>query len=106
MVDQGKVKWAGFSGKDYSFAIYPVDECWADVPGNYIFATMTPSKTWIPVCIGETGSLKAEFSLHKKSCVCCRTEAMHIHIHVNPDKEERLVDEADLKARYNLPCVC
>jgi len=60
----------------------------------------------MPVCIGETGNLKAEFSLHEESCARCRTEATHIHVHVNPDKEERLVDEADLTARYTLPSGC
>jgi hypothetical protein len=65
---QGKFKWTGISGKDYSFAVYPVDGCWADIPGNCIFAKMTPSKTWMPVYIGETGNLKAEFSLHEESC--------------------------------------
>jgi|AP95_1055475.scaffolds.fasta_scaffold12418_4 hypothetical protein len=60
----------------------------------------------MPVCIGETRSLKAEFSLHEEYCACYRTEGTHIHVHVNPEKEERLVDEADLTARYTLPSVC
>ena len=100
-----QVTWYGSSGTGYSYTVYPLDQTWADVPGNYIFAKVVDGK-WFPIYIGETGSLSDRLGPHHEKWTCGLREGMtHIHAHGSSESVAvRRAEESDLLANRNPPC--
>ena len=103
-----KVKWTGESGKQYEYWVYDTNTTWKDAPGNYIFAGRDQQNQWVPLYIGETGSLRDRLSpidRHEKWPCARRNGATHVHAHVNQDGiQERRKEESDLIDAHNPRC--
>ncbi len=105
MADTPTIYWQGLSGKKYLYYILPLDFCFADEPGNYIFAKETKPNTYSPIYIGETGSLSDRIPNHEQWPCAKRHGATHIHAHKSSDSDDiRRAEEADLIARWEPPC--
>jgi hypothetical protein len=76
-----------------------------DEPGNYIFVKETSPNCWIPLCIGETESLKKRLGGHEKLRCVRRNGGTHIHAHTaSASEQDRKEEEADLLAKWDPPC--
>ena len=99
------IRWTGESGKKYDYWIYPIDEQFPEVPGNYIFAKETKPRTWRPIYIGQTKNLAKRMENHEKEQCAIDNGATHIHAHESSDSEdERRKEEADLIEKWNPIC--
>ena len=99
-----KCIWTGASGKKYEYEIYPIDTNWNDVPGNYIFARESSSRTWQAIYIGQTESFKDRLPNHNELPCIRRNGGTHVHAHVNRDSRARLEEEGDLLANNKTAC--
>ena len=105
MPNLGNCKWTGASGTEYQYEIHPIDENWADIPGNYIFAKETSPRNWQSVYIGQTESLNDRLPNHNELPCIRRNGGTHIHAHVNRDSQTRLSEETDLiRVNPSSPC--
>lgn len=105
MLNMPTVGWAGISGVEYHYWIYPIGVSLAAGAGNYIYAREIRPGVWIPIYIGETGNL-AERRLgahHRRDCIL-GCGATHIHVHPNAGYRARLSEETDLRTQWNPPC--
>jgi hypothetical protein len=99
--------WVGADGTRYTYKVFPVNAEWNDVPGNYIFAKRATLGGWIPLYIGETGSLQDRpLSPEHEKWGCAADRGMtHIHAHTsNPVRSVRTDEESNLRRRYSPPC--
>ncbi len=94
--------WTGASGKQYDYHVYKIPAVFDPGQiGNYIYAKVNENNNWVPIYIGE-GDLKERANLdrhHQGECIK-RKGATHFHCHLNPVKEARLAEEADLLAGH------
>lgn len=97
------IQWPGQSGKSYTYQIYPIDQAFNDVGGNYIFAKVSGGY-WTPLYIGETNSLKNRLDNHEKRPCALRNGATHIHAHANSGGQARLDEETDLVRKWKPTC--
>ena len=109
MTTNTKVRWQGSSGQAYSYSVHPINESWKDTPGNYIFAGYDRlTERWVPLYIGETGSLKdrlSPISSHAKAACASRNGMTHIHAHVaSSDPDVRRTEESDLTLNWSPVC--
>ena len=101
-------KWKGKSGTEYEYTVYPIDQGFKDVAGNYIFAKLVDGR-WTPVYIGQTSDLDDRVgnwrtNHHKAACISSQG-ATHIHAHLSSNVEdERVVEEKDLINNYDPYC--
>jgi hypothetical protein len=100
-----EVLWPGKSGRLYRYIVYPIDQAWKSVPGNYIFAKLVGDR-WSPVYIGESENLKNRHAAHEKAASAKRHGATHIHAHGSSENHrERLAEETDLRRNFpSTPC--
>ncbi len=68
--------------------------------GNYVFAKLFKGK-WVPIGIGE-GVLHNAVSDVQKLENVLEKGATHIHVRLNPNVAERIEEEADLRASYEI----
>jgi hypothetical protein len=102
MSSQGKMKWQGQFGS-YEYEVYPIDQEFKDVPGNYIFAKQDAFGRWVPQYMGQTQSLADRLRHHEKEVCAKRNGATHIHAHANRNESSRLIEEKDLVSKWK-PC--
>jgi hypothetical protein len=100
------VIYPGESGREYEYWIYPLDNEFADEPGNFAFALEWKPGHWESLYFGQGDSLRD----------CCTREsdiksaaiakgATHILARINRgDERERLAEVGDLVARWNPAC--
>jgi len=99
------IMWAGASGKEYKYWIYPIGTPFEDSPGNYIFAKETAPHRWSALYIGETHSLKDRLSNHEKMPCVKRYGGTHVHVHkASAEEKTRRAEESDLLAKWDPPC--
>jgi hypothetical protein len=67
--------------------------------GNYIYSKKNSEGKWVPIYIGQ-GDLKDRTENHHQAACIARKGATHIHVRLNPKKEERLEEEQDLLSNY------
>lgn len=93
--------WQGASGKNYEYEVYPLGTPFSNVDGNYIYAK-TSQFFWLPVYIGQ-GDLSVRISTahHQSQCVA-QKQATHIHVHANPNRQDRIDEEQDILAAFPL----
>jgi predicted GIY-YIG superfamily endonuclease len=91
------VLWAGASGEQYRYWVYPINTSFKDQPGNYIYA-MINARTgrWQAVYVGQTSSLGQRLATHEKEQAAMRHGATHIHAHLSGDEQARRAEETDL----------
>ncbi len=96
--------WKSASDRIYEYEIFPIDNDWDDVPGNYIFAKRSSHITWEAIYIGETESFKDRLPNHNELECIRNNGCTHIHVHVNRESRARLAEEADLLVNNKAPC--
>lgn len=99
-----QVTWFGKRGS-YNFFVLGLNTTWKDVPGIYIFTSLTPHG-WRPIYIGQCASFRDRLTTahHKLECIK-RNGATHVHAMVLQGAEAaRLAVEEDLLARYSTSC--
>ncbi len=99
------IEWAGASGQNYKYSIYPMGTSFKALPGNYIFGKATSANKWRAIYVGETSDLSERFDSHHKMPCIKRNGATHIMVHVNNGGEQaRRSEEADLLANRSPAC--
>ena len=64
--------------------------------GNVIYAKTDAHKRWVPIFIGQADlTQRAAMERDRASCIEAKG-AIHVHLHVNFDKEDRLGEEQEL----------
>jgi hypothetical protein len=88
-----RVEFSDLRGRRYTYSVRKLEDFWADVPGNYIFAKWTPSG-WIPLYIGEAASLQKRFACPHQAWEYCRNRgASFVLARVNLDGPKAREDE-------------
>ena len=98
-----EIEWPGISGSTYSYKIYPINQTFNDVDGNYIFAKEGPADNYTPLYIGQGNLADRTSNPQKPNCIKSNG-ATHIHAHVNSAKAARLAEERDLIDNWNPVC--
>lgn len=99
MADPILVNWSGASGKTYTFSVWPLPSQINDgQDGNYIFCGSEDGR-WVPLYIGQ-GDLGNRTKNPDHSRCLSNKGATHVHVHLNPDADDRLAEEDDLLAAY------
>lgn len=105
MSEAATIKWGSFSGKEYTYGIYPIGKTFKDIPGNYIFAKQTKPGYWFPCYIGQTENLNQRLGDHEKEACAKSKGATHVHVHVNQGGEKvRRAEERDLILKWQPAC--
>ena len=105
MSEAPTIMWAGQSGKEYKYWVYPIGTSFKEEAGNYIFARETKPASWSPCYIGQTENLNQRLGDHEKETCAKRHGATHIHAHLTDGGEAvRRAEEADLIAKWTPPC--
>ena len=103
--DVKTIDWAGQSGRQYRYYIYPIGTTFKAVPGNYIFTRETSPGRHRPIYIGETEDLSERFENHHKMPCIRREGATHIHVHqTDGGAAVRRQEEGDLIGKWNPSC--
>ena len=101
-MSQNTCTWKGANGKLYEFYIFSLPcNLNPGQEGNYIYTRRNEQGLWVPIYIGQ-GDLadRANIGRHHQGACIRRKGATHFHCHVNPRKDHRLSEEADLLERY------
>lgn len=80
--------------------LLPDDEHFPEEPGLYVFAGLNSAKEWVPLYIGETGSLAERLATHEKWTEAEQLGATHIHVRVEESATVRLSIETELIRDY------
>ena len=105
MTDAMQIKWAGQSGREYTYGIYPLGTTFKEEAGNYIFAKETSPNRWMPCYIGQTENLNRRLGDHEKEACAKRHGASHTHAHLTAGGEAvRKAEEKDLILKWKPPC--
>ncbi len=101
MVDHPTCTWTGASRKQY---VYDVHNRHPRLPpnqhGNFIYAKMDEHRRWVPVYVGE-GNLTQRASVDRHCVECIDAKgAIHVHVHVNAKKQDRLAEQQDLLENF------
>lgn len=101
MADQETCNWIGKSGAKYTYYVYPRHpNINSGQDGNYVYAKKNSEGLWVPVYMGEGDlSERATPDRHRIRCIDSKG-ATHVHLHLNPRKEDRRAQEQDLLANY------
>lgn len=103
------IVWKGASGKTYKYwflgttlAVVPSEI--KHTAGNYMFVKRSGSG-WLPVYIGQTGSLRNRIPDHPELPCAKRNSGTRIMSHTTSNAEQlRRKEESDLIANYSPPC--
>jgi hypothetical protein len=99
------VKWAGQSGKEYSYEVCPLDAAFRPLPGNYIYAGQSQDGAWVPVYIAQTRDLHQRLEGHVKKDDAVANGATHLHAHYDSaGQATRCSEERDLILRWRPVC--
>jgi hypothetical protein len=102
MANTSVCDWAGASGKVYRYFVreLPVNFD-KNQNGNYIYAKILDNK-WRPIYIGQ-GDLGERIGPNHHQALCISSKgATHVHVHLNPNEQDRLSEENDLVGRYTV----
>ena len=95
MSEQPEFVWPGDSGKKYTYRSFELPfSCDPNQDGNYIF-TKSEAGKWVPIYIGQ-GDLNNRTNDPKHYKCATSKGATHVHLHLNPSKQDRLSEEDDL----------
>jgi hypothetical protein len=99
MTDLTLINWSGASGKKYAYVSRELPySCDRGQNGNYIF-TKIVNNVWIPIYIGQ-GDLNDRINDETHYDCSVGKGATHIHVHLNPLENDRLIEERDLLAGH------
>jgi len=105
MTEAPTIMWAGLSGKEYKYWIYPLGTSFKEEPGNYVFAKESRPNYWSPCYMGQAANLNRRLGDHEKEACAKRNGATHIHVHLTPGGETvRRTEERDLILKWKPPC--
>jgi hypothetical protein len=97
--------WAGQSGKEYQYEIYPLDAAFTPLPGSYIYAKQLADGDWIPIYIAQTRDLHQRLEGHVRLEDAVANGATHLHAHYcNAGQGARCTEEQDLIHRWQPVC--
>jgi hypothetical protein len=89
-----RVIFTDLRGRRFTYSVRRLEDFWADVPGNYIFAKRT-CDAWIPLYIGETASLQKRLNpCHEAWDYCRRRGAAYVLARPNLEGYQARQDEA------------
>lgn len=99
------VKWAGLSGKEYPYTVYPIDAPFQMVPGNFIYARQAEDGSWVPIYIAQTRNLGQRLEGHFTVQDAIQNGATHIHAHYDTaGQAARCNEERDLMQQWKPVC--
>ncbi len=104
-MSQPEIYWAGYSGREYGYYIYPMDASFRKIAGNVIFAKQDEAGEWLPLYIGETRNFDEGFA--DPEMIACAKEkgATHVHTHFNsPSHDLREAERDDLIEKWKPTC--
>ena len=97
--------WAGQSGKQYQYEIFPLDAAFRPLPGLYIYAQQLAEGDWIPVYIAQTRDLHQRLEGHVRQEDAVANGATHLHAHYcEAGQAARCSEERDLIHRWQPVC--
>jgi hypothetical protein len=101
MANQETCTWTGKSGRKYTYYVFPRHPSVnSGQDGNYIYSKKNVHGQWVPVYVGEGDlSKRASTDHHRTQCIDLKG-ATHVHLRLNPSKENRRTEEQDLLANY------
>ena len=100
-----QVLWAGASGQQYRYFVYPLDAPFKETGGNYILAEGDSNPGyWTAVYIGQTENLNHRFENKDQEACALEHGATEIHAHISQDPACRKAEVEDLIKRRNPPC--
>jgi hypothetical protein len=99
------VNWAGQSGKEYPYEVYPINTPFRPLPGNFIYARQAEDGSWIPIYIAQTRDLHQRLEGHVRAADAVQNGATHIHAHYDSaGQATRCTEERDLILRWQPVC--
>ena len=99
------LQWAGQSGREYRYKIYPFSADFKPVPANYIYARLSEGGRWIPIYVAQTRDLHQRPEGGGKHDGAVRKGATHIHVHASAEGQAaRCEEERDLILRWQPEC--
>ena len=97
--------WAGQSGKQYQYTIFPLEAAFKPLPGLYIYAGQSADGDWIPVYIAQTRDLHQRLEGHVRLEDAVANGATHLHAHYcEAGQGARCAEEQDLIHRWQPMC--
>jgi hypothetical protein len=99
------ISWAGQSGTEYLYEIYPICTPFRPQSGNYIYAKQSADGSWIPIYIAQTRDMHQRLEGHVTQDDAIANGATHIHIHYcTAGQAARCTEERDLILRWQPVC--
>lgn len=99
------VVWAGQSGKEYQYEIFPLDATFRPLPGNFIYASQREDGSWVPIYIAQTRGLHQRLEGHVSVQDAIDNGATHLHAHYTPEGQAaRCNEERDLVLCWRPVC--
>ena len=99
------IKWVGQSGKEYEYEVYPLDNAFQALPGNYIYAHQSEDGSWVPIYIAQTRDLHQRLEGHVRTGDAVNNGATHLHAHYcSTTQSARCSEERDLILRWQPTC--
>jgi hypothetical protein len=99
------VGWAGQSGIEYLYEIYPLGTPFKPASGNYIYAKQSADGGWIPIYIAQTRDLHQRLEGRVSQDDAKASGATHIHVHYcTAGQAARCTEERDLILRWQPVC--
>ena len=95
---QQTVNWLS---NEFGVYTYQPINAWNDLPAVYIFAGLNQRGVWVPLYIGQTGSLAKRLPNHEQWPPAQRLGATHVHARVVQQETLRLQLEKSLIQGYN-----
>lgn len=98
-------QWPGQSGKQYTFAIYPLNATLQPRPGIYIYAKQLGHGEWSPIYLSQTRDLHQRLEGHVNLPDAIAHGATHLHAHYcDAGPSARFTEEHDLVQRWQPEC--
>ena len=99
------VRWPGQSGKQYPYAIHPIDTAFRALPGTFIYAKQSEDGSWIPIYIAQTRDMHQRLEGHVSADDAVAHGATHIHVNFSAGSQAaRCTEEHDLILRWQPEC--
>jgi uncharacterized protein YukE len=99
------ISWAGESGQEYQYEVYPIDAAFQALPGNFIYAKQSEDGAWVPVYIAQTRGMHQRLEGHVNVDDAIANGATHIHAHYcSAGQAARCHEERDLVQHWQPVC--
>ena len=99
------INWAGQSGKEYQYEVFPIDAAFKALPGNFIYAQQAEDGSWTPIYVAQTRDLHQRLEGHVSMADAVANGATHIHVHYcTTGQAARCTEERDLVLRWQPVC--